>query len=382
MTDSITLIATASFGLEGVVKYEVAQLGFEVTQVSNGRVEFAATPADIPTANLWLRTADRVLLKVGQFTATDFDQLFDQTKALPWADVIPEDGRFPVNAKTHKSAITSARSTQGIVKKAIVDSLQQHYHLDQFPETGAEFTIEVSILKDEVLLAIDSSGAGLHKRGYRAEAGAAPLQETLAAGLVQLSFWHPDRLLLDPLCGSGTILIEAALIGRNIAPGLNRTFAAEGWPLVPAASWQQARAAAKDAITPDVELMLHGSDSDAAAIAIAKQNATLAGVGDDIHFEQKSLNDVWIDRQHGIVITNPPYGIRMSDFKQINQLYITLNKMFRKKDGWSIYVLTADRHFPSYFKRARPSRVRKLFNGPLAVRYYQYYGDKPDNQPN
>ena len=235
----------------------------------------------------------------------------------------------------------------------------------------------MALTKDVALLTVDTSGDGLHKRGYRAAAGEAPLKETLAAALVQLSFWHSDRLLIDPLCGSGTILIEAALLGRNIAPGLQRRFAAEAWPQVPVELWATARAAARAAIDHDVVLQLFGYDRDPEAIKVSQSNAALAGVADDITFAVKPLEKLWIDQQYGIVITNPPYGLRLAEFREINQLYITLNRMFRKKEGWSIYVLTADEKFPDYFKRAAPSRVRKLYNGNIEANYYQYYGERP-----
>jgi putative N6-adenine-specific DNA methylase len=374
----ITLIATTKFGLEMIVKQEVQALGFDEIVVSDGRIEFEATLADIPKANLWLRAADRVLLKIAEFPAHTFDDLFEQTTALPWEEWITRDGRFTVNAKSHKSALKSARSCQSIVKKAVVERLKSAYQIDWFAETGAEFTIQLALVRNSALLTLDTSGAGLHKRGYREEAGEAPLKETFAAGLVQLSFWQPDRLLLDPMCGSGTILIEAALIGRNIAPGLNREFAAEGWPAIPAEAWDEAREAAQNAILPGGTLQLQGYDVDPTSIEIARSNAAKAGVADDIQFEAKDVRKLWIDREFGIVITNPPYGIRLAEYQDLNSIYIALNKMFRKKDGWSVYVLTADQKFPDYFKRAQPDRVRKLYNGTIETNFYQYYGRKPD----
>ena len=373
----VTLIATAKFGLEMIVKQEVQALGFDEIVVSDGRIEFEATLSDIPKANLWLRAADRVLLKIAEFPAHTFDDLFEQTTALPWEAWITADGRFTVNAKSHKSVLKSARSCQSIVKKAVVERLKSAYQIDWFAETGAEFTIQLALVRNQALLTLDTSGVGLHKRGYREEAGEAPLKETFAAGLVQLSYWQPDRLLLDPMCGSGTILIEAALIGRNIAPGLHREFAAEGWPIIPAEAWAQAREEAQNAILPSGNLLLQGSDSDPVSIEIARSNAAKAGVADDIQFEVKDVRKLWIDREFGVVITNPPYGIRLSEYQALNSIYIALNKMFRKKDGWSIYVLTADQKFPDFFKRAQPSRVRKLYNGTIQTNYYQYYGRKP-----
>ena len=368
----ITLIATTKFGLEMIVKQEVQALGFAEIVVSDGRIEFQATLADIPKANLWLRCADRVLLKIAEFPAHTFDDLFEQTTALPWEDWITQDGKFTVNAKTHKSVLKSGRSCQSIVKKAVVERLKTAYQIDWFPETGAEFTIQLALVRNSALLTLDTSGVGLHKRGYREEAGEAPLKETFAAGLVQLGHWQPDRLLLDPMCGSGTILIEAALLGRNIAPGLYRDFAAEGWPAIPAEAWTQAREEAKNAILPSGNLQLQGSDSDPASIEIARSNAAKAGVADDIVFELKDVKKLWIDQQFGIVITNPPYGIRLAEYQNLNAIYIALNKMFRKKDGWSINVLTADSKFPDYFKRSHPNHVRKLYNGTIQTNLYQY----------
>ncbi len=375
--NEITLIATATFGLEKVVKNEVIALGFENIKVSEGKVEFQATLGDIPRANLWLRCADRVLLKIGEFEALTFDELFEKTKALPWENLITEDGKFDVNGKAVKSTLGSIRACQSIVKKAVVERLKEKYKREWFEETGPEFTIQISMLKDVATLTIDTSGAGLHKRGYREEGGEAPLKETLAAGLVLLSFWNADRILIDPMCGSGTILIEAAMIARHMAPGLKRGFASEKWPAIDENYWREARLAARDAVLPDRKLQIFGYDIDEKCIAACRVNAANAGVGDVILFERKDIKDVWINEKYGIVISNPPYGVRMSEFKEINEIYIALHKTFRKKWGWSLYILTADEMFPNYFKRARPDRVRKLYNGKIKVDYYQYYGEKP-----
>jgi putative N6-adenine-specific DNA methylase len=377
---TITLIATLSFGLEAVVKRELLALGFENVRASDGKVEFEATPEDIPTANLWLRSADRVLLKMGSFRAVTFDELFEQTKALPWEDWITKDGKFTVTGKSVKSTLGSVRACQAITKKAVVDRLQQKYKTSWFEETGAEFTIQVSMLRDIAQLTIDTSGSGLNRRGYRLQAGQAPLKETLAAALVQLSFWNKDRLLIDPMCGSGTILIEAALFGRQIAPGLNRNYTSEDWPNINRKTWQFARKAAKESILPAGEMKIYGYDIDASVIAACKANAKRAGVGQDIHFAENDIRDLWIDQQYGILISNPPYGIKLAELQEMNQLYISIHKTFRKKSGWSIYILTADKKFPDYFKRARPNRVRKLFNGPIEVNYYQYFGKRPPRQ--
>jgi putative N6-adenine-specific DNA methylase len=379
---TITLIATARFGLEALVKREVEALGFTDLRISDGRVEFEAEVEDIPRLNIWLRFAGRLLLKMGEFPAASFDDLFEGVKALPWEQWIIQDGRFPVNARSVKSTLQSERTSQAVVKKAVVERLKEAYAVDWFAETGPEFTIQVTVRKDQALLTIDTSGAGLHKRGYRTEAGEAPLKETLAAAMVQLSFWDRDRLLLDPMCGSGTILIEAAMIARNIAPGRRRNFASEEWPAVPREAWDRAREEAKAAIDHDGELQIFGYDRDRAAIAVAQNNARRAGVGHDIQFVEKDIQDLWIDQQYGILISNPPYGRRMAEYREINAIYITLNKMLRKKKGWSVYILTADSKFPDYFKRGRPNRVRKLYNGTIRVNYYQYYGEKqPGSDP-
>ena len=373
----ITLIAITAFGLEAVVKREVQALGFEDVRVSEGKVEFEATLADIPRANLWLRSADRVLLKVGEFPAVTFDELFEQTKALPWEAWIPQDGAFPVAGKAVKSTLGSIRACQSIVKKAVVERLQEKHKTAWLPETGPAFPLLISMLRDIATLTLDTSGSGLHRRGYRLQIGETPLRSTLAAALVQLSFWNKDRLLIDPMCGSGTILIEAALLGRNSAPGLRRKFASEQWPALDPQDWRDARAAALEAIDRDSVLQLYGYDIDPTSIESAQVNAKKAGVGDDIIFEQKDVKDLWIDQQYGIVISNPPYGIKIGDFQEMNQIYISLHKTFRKKMGWSIYILTADKKFPNYFKRAQPDRVRKLFNGGIEVNYYQYFGERP-----
>jgi putative N6-adenine-specific DNA methylase len=378
--EKITLIAICTFGLEAVVKREVQSLGFENVCVADGKVEFEANPNDIPTANLWLRSADRVLLKMAEFPAITFDELFEQTKVLPWEQWITADGKFTVTGKSVKSTLGSVRACQSIVKKAIVERLKEKYHTGWFAETGPEFTVQISMLKDTATLTLDTSGSGLHRRGYRTHAGEAPLKETFAAALVQLSFWNRERLLLDPMCGSGTILIEAALIARNMAPGLNRNFASEQWPVIPKAAWRNARRSARQAIDRHGQLQIFGYDIDEASINAGKINAQKAGVGDDIVFEQKAMQDLWIDKPYGVVISNPPYGIKLSDFQEINQLYIALNKMFKKKKGWSLYILTADKKFPDYFKRAQPDRVRKLYNGALEVNYYQYFGERPPQE--
>ncbi|HCC78644.1 MAG: N-6 DNA methylase [Chloroflexi bacterium GWB2_49_20] len=378
--DKLTLIATSTFGLEAVVKRELIAMGFEDLKTSEGKVEFQASPEEIPTPNLWLRCADRVLLKLGEFPATTFDELFEQTKALSWEDWITPDGKFTVNGKSIKSTLGSISACQSIVKKAVVEKLKAVYHREWFEETGAEFTVQVALLKDVATLTIDTSGPGLNRRGYRTQAGAAALKETLASALVQLSFWEKDRLLIDPMCGSGTILIEAAMLGKNIAPGQNRSFASEEWPGIPSKAWRVARLKAYESVDKNSNLQLFGYDIDPVSVDAARINARKAGVGNDILFEQKDMHNLWIDKQYGILISNPPYGIKVGEFKEMNAIYISLNKTFKKKTGWSVYILTADKKFPAYFKRAQPDRVRKLFNGQIEVNYYQYYGERPKEE--
>ena len=373
----ITLITTLSFGLETVVKWELKDLGFEDLRVSNGQVEFDATPEDIPRLNLWLRCADRVLIKMGEFKATTFDDLFEGTKDLPWEQWVTKDGKFTVTGVSVKSQLGSVRACQSIVKKAVVERLSAHYKTDWFEENGPEYTIKISMRNDVALLTIDATGPGLNKRGYRKQSGTAALKENLAAALVKLSFWNKDRLLIDPMCGSGTIPIEAAMIGKNIAPGLDRSFVSEGWPQITQRTWDFARHDAKEAIFKDQELEIYGYDNDPAMIAASTANAKAAGVSHDIVFAQQDVKDLWIDKQYGVLISNPPYGVKMGNYAEINQIYISLYKTFRKKSGWSVYILTADKKFPDYFKHMKPSRVRKLFSASLEVAYYQYYGERP-----
>ncbi len=372
-----TLIASARFGLELVVKNELKNLGFKNIKTSNGKVAFSASLAEIPRANIWLRSGDRIFLEIGSFKAETFDELYEQCNVLPWEKFIPRNGAVTVNAKALKSTLKSDRSCQSIVKKSIVDRLIDKYKLKWLDESGSSFTVDVSVLKDCAIVALDTSGVGLHKRGYRHSAGEAPLKETLAAGMVLLSRWQKQEILIDPMCGSGTIPIEAAMIARNVAPGLRRTFAAEQWKFIDKTAWALAREEAHQQIKEDRELLIFGYDIDPDGIEDSKYNACNAGVAENITFEHKDVKELWIDRQYGSIITNPPYGRRMAEYRELNQIYISLNKTFRKKNGWSVYVLTADSMFPKYFKRSRPDRVRKLYNGRIRVYYYQYYGESP-----
>ncbi|MGI6365498.1 MAG: THUMP domain-containing class I SAM-dependent RNA methyltransferase [Bacillota bacterium] len=371
----VRLIATAAFGLEAVVARELKDLGFADQAVENGRVLFKSDLAGIAKANLWLRSADRVQLLMGEFEARSFEELFEKTKALPWEDWIPLQGEFPVQGKSVKSQLHSVPDCQAIVKKAVVERLKQKYKVQWFEETGPRYSIQVALLKDRVTLTVDTSGAGLHKRGYREGAGEAPIKETLAAALVQLSHWRPGRLLLDPLCGSGTVLIEAALLGDNIAPGLTRRFAAEDWPVLGRSLWTDARAEASAQIQ-DNPLELQGSDIDGRVLALARSNADNAGVGDKIHFQRRALGEVRSSRKYGCVITNPPYGERLEDADNVQKLYQEMGRIFAPWDTWSIYVLTSSRDFEKHFGR-RADRKRKLYNGRIQCDYYQFIGPPP-----
>lgn len=373
---SIQLIASTTFGLESVVKRECQALGFENIKTADGKVEFTGNEADIVKANLWLRCAGRVWLKMGSFTAVTFTELFDQTKALPWADWIPEDGKFTVVGKSVKSTLFSVPDCQSIVKKAVVEKLKEAYHTDWFDETGASYTIQVGILKDVVTLAIDTSGSGLHMRGYRANALDAPLKESIASAMIQLSYWRKDRILLDPFCGSGTIPIEAAMLARNIAPGLQRKFASEQWERIGTELWKKARAEAYQAIDYDVMPQIYGSDIDPAAIALARENAEKAGVDDCITFQVMPSQDIVLPGKYGVLITNPPYGERIGELKEVEEMYRALGRTMSDDRTWSTYVITSMEYFESLFGR-KADKKRKLFNGRIKTDYYQFEGPRP-----
>lgn len=372
----IELIATTTFGLESVVKWELQDLGCSDFTVDNGQVIVKAEERDIPRLNLWLRCAERVLLKMGSFRALSFEELFDKTYALPWEEWITEDGEFTVVGKSVKSRLYSVPDCQSIVKKAIVEKLKTKYRRNWFPETGPKYTVQVALLKDVATLTIDTSGSGLHKRGYRQLAVQAPLKETLAAALVKLSYWNPDRLLVDPMCGSGTIAIEAALIGRNIAPGLDRSFAAEEWPRLGRKLWKEARIEARNAIDLARDIRIYASDRDPRATLAARENALAAGVDDCIRVETRDLTEVNFRGDYGVVICNPPYAERLGEEDEIEQLYRQMGQILNRLDTWSIYVLTANQNFERLFGR-RADRKRKLYNGRIRVDYYQFYGPRP-----
>lgn len=373
----LDLIATATFGLEAVVKRELIALGYEAETIQNGRVLFRGDESGIARANLWLRASDRVLLRLGSFEATDFGALFDQTYNLAWDEWIPPDAAFPVKGRSVQSQLSSIPACQKIVKKAIVEKLREANGVAELPETGALYTVEVALLKNLVTITIDTSGAGLHKRGYRTLSGDAPLKETLAAAMVLLSFWRPGRPLIDPFCGTGTIPIEAALIGRNVAPGLKRRFAAECWPRTGAGIWVRARTEAHDLIKDEMPGFIMGTDINDSVIDQARQHAANAGVANDIHFQQRAFADLTSRKEHGCLICNPPYGERAGEQAEVRELYASMPAVLRNLRSWSHYILTSYRGFEQIIGQPADRR-RKLYNGPIECTYYQFHGPTPD----
>lgn len=372
-----SLLATAAAGIEALVARELKSFGYE-TQTENGLVRFDGTAKDIAYANLWLRTADRVKIIFGEFDTKTFDDLFNQTYDLPWEDILPMDAEFPVSGKSIKSTLHSVPNVQRIVKKAISKRLMDFYHRrTDLPETGALYPIEVAIRKDHVMLTLDTSGSSLFKRGYREHKGTAPMKENMAAALVMLTTWHDDRPLYDPTCGSGTILIEAALMGHNIAPGLKREFAGEKWDLMNEHTdiWDKTRQEAKEAVDYDKELQIYGTDVDGRMIEIAKENAREAGVGDSIEFKQMQLSDYRPTTDYGILISNPPYGDRMLSEEDVQNIYRQMGELYETMPTWSKYIITSDDKFEAFYGK-KATKKRKLYNGPLKVTYYQYWGTK------
>ena len=376
MSEQLNLIATTAFGLEALTKRELVSLGYPAEIIGPGWIRFKGDLAAICRANLWLRSADRVLIQVASFEAKDFDTLFETSKALPWDQWISADGRFPVDGRSIKSQLTSVPALQRSIKKSIVESLLASYQANALPETGPEYRCQVALLKDQATLTIDTTGPSLHKRGYRRYSTLAPLKETLAAALVQLSFWNPERPLLDPFCGSGTIPIEAALIGRNMAPGMKREFAAETWSVIPASCWEEARAEASDLVQPAFEEKLVGTDIDANGLQTARYNATLAGVEEQIHFQERAFEDATSKRLHGCVITNPPYGERLADDEQLVLTYESMPEVLGRLSTWSHFILTAYPRFEDLLQK-QADRRRKLYNGRIECTYFQFHGPSP-----
>lgn len=372
--EKVELIATTAFGLEAVAVREIKELGYQEIAVENGKVTFTADLAAICRVNLWIRSADRVLLKMGEFKALSFEELFEQTKALSWPDWITVDAAFPVEGKSINSKLFSVSDCQAIVKKAVVEKMKQRYKKNWFDETGPRYRIEVALLKDTATLTIDTSGAGLHKRGYRKLGSDAPLKETLAAAMILLSRWYPDLILVDPFCGSGTIPIEAALIGQNIAPGLQREFDAEKWPAVSGSLWRMARDEAADKIQ-NHKLRVHGFDIDGKVLELARYHARQAGLGEAVSFQVRPVADLRSRHKYGYIICNPPYGLRVGDINSVEKLYKEMGSVFRQMDTWSYYILTAHPRFEYFFMR-QSDKKRKLYNGRIQCNFYQYFGPR------
>ena len=370
------LIATAAFGLETLVRHEIEALGYPARVVSPGRVLFQGDDQAIREANLWLRCAERVLVRIAGGPAGDFDLLFDLARTAPWSEWIPADGGFPVRGRSHKSQLTSVPAVQRTVKKALVDALREQHGVEELPETAGEYAVEVALADDEATLLLDTTGVGLHKRGYRPLVGAAPLRETLAAGLVTLSRWRPEQPFWDPFCGTGTLAIEAAMIGRQIAPGLRRTFACETWPRLAGEAWRDLRDAAERRAKPSLPERLSATDSSEEALRAARRHAEAAGVLEDIHFQRRDFGEVSSKRDYGCLITNPPYGERIGEVEEIERLYQSMPGVLRRLKTWSHYVLTARLDFEKLVGQ-QASKRRKLYNGRLECAFFQFHGPRP-----
>ncbi len=374
--NKITLIASTTMGLESIVTQELKDLGYKNINTMNGKVEYEGEIEDICKSNLWLRCADRIYLKMGEFKATSFEELFEKTKKLPWHEIIPKNGEFPVSwISSVKSKLFSKSDSQAIIKKAIVEKLKLKYKQDYFEEDGSLYRIKVQILKDIVTLSIDTSGEPLHKRGYREKNNEAPIKETLAAALVKLTRWRGDeRPLIDPTCGTGTIVIEAAMIAKNIAPGVNRRFVSEKWHIIPEEKWVKERDMAFNKEKYKIESPIFASDIDNETIEIAKRNAKNAGVENLILFETKNLLEIYnyTDSEKGVIISNPPYGDRLEDKSSVERLYRLLGDVCRRFTNWSYYIITSHEGFETFFER-KSDKNRKLYNGGLKCYYYQYF---------
>lgn len=371
------MIANTAFGLEAVVKRELIGLGCKVKKVEDGRVTFLGGPRDLVRANLWLRTADRVLLKIDEFEACDFESLYQRVKGWKWESLLSLDSSFPVQCSTIDSRLESEPACQATVKKAIAERMGDFYHIDKLPETGARYKVRVNLLKDRATITVDSSGEGLHKRGYRKSSVQAPIKETLAAGLVDLTFWKEDRILVDPFCGSGTIAIEAAMKGMNIAPGLNRSFDCQAWDIIKDDIWREEKRRAYRSIDNDLALTIYASDINPEAIDAAKANAQEAGVDENINFKSMDLADLTPPAANGIIITNPPYGERIGEEEDLNKLYSDLGRFMKANPTWSLFAISADMDFEDKVMGRRANRRRKLYNGGIMTQYYQFHGEKP-----
>jgi 23S rRNA (guanine2445-N2)-methyltransferase / 23S rRNA (guanine2069-N7)-methyltransferase len=374
------LIATCAFGLEKVVMRELAALGYEAKVARPGRLAFSGDASAICRSNLWLRSADRLLVELASFAAPDFDALFDTVRELPWEEWIVQDAAIPVRGRSLKSQLASVPACQRTVKKAIVERLLRVRPGIELPESGPPAPVEVSLVDDIASIDLDTSGDGLHKRGYRTLAAEAQIRETLAAAMVQLSVWKPERPFVDPFCGTGTIAIEAALIGRRIAPGRNRPFAAVAYPIIPDSAWRDAREEAAGAELPELPERIIGCDASAAALKLARHHAELAGVADDIHFQQREFAELSSSRKYGCLVTNPPYGLRMGRDEEIEQLYRSFPSVLRRLKTWSHFILSARADLEQLVGQ-EADRRRKLYNGRIPCTLYQFYGPKPPKNP-
>lgn len=377
----VELIAPCHFGLEAVLKREIYDLGYEIASVEDGRVSFYGDMEAICRANIFLRTAERILLKVGSFKAETFDELFERTKEIPWEDYIPKDGKFWVaKAASVKSKLFSPSDIQSIMKKAMVNRMKNHYHIEWFEETGASYPVRVFLMKDMVTVGIDTSGVSLHKRGYRQLSSKAPITETLAAALILLTPWKKDRILVDPFCGCGTFPIEAAMIAANIAPGMNRSFLAEEWDnLIPKKAWYDAIDEANEMIDDDIEVDIQGYDIDGEVLRAARENAKEAGVDHLIHFQERAVKDLRHPKKYGFIITNPPYGERLEDKATLPGIYSQFGESFKLLDSWSAYMITSYEDTERYFGR-KADKNRKIYNGMLRTYFYRFLGPKPPKQ--
>ena len=372
------LVAPCHFGLEAVLKREIYDLGYEITQVEDGRVTFEGDAEAICRANVFLRTAERVLLLVGRFRATTFDELFEGVKALPWEEYLPKDAKFWVKkASSIKSKLFSSSDIQSIVKKAVVERLKREYEVEWFPEDGAAYPIRVFLLKDEVMVTLDTSGESLHKRGYRTMTSKAPLTETLAAALLILTPWKADRIFVDPFCGSGTFPIEAAMMAANIAPGMHREFIAEQWTnLIDRKLWYETVEEAEEMVDTSVSVDIQGYDIDGEVVKAARENAKRAGVADMIHFQERQVSELRHPKKYGFIVTNPPYGERLEDKKDLPELYTQIGEAYRNLDSWSMYMITSYEDTEKYIGR-KADKNRKIYNGMLKTYFYQFMGPKP-----
>lgn len=372
------LVVPCHFGMETITKREIYDLGYEIARVEDGRITFEGDAEAICRANIFLRSAERVLLLVGRFKATTFDELFEGIKALPWEAYIPKNGKFWVKkASSIKSKLFSPSDIQSIGKKAIVERLKKVYHTDWFEEDGASYPIRIFLLKDEVMVALDTSGDSLHKRGYRLQTSKAPITETLAAALIMLTPWRKDRILVDPFCGSGTFPIEAAMIAANIAPGMNRSFTAESWTnFIPKQLWYDTVEEARELVETDIQVDIQGYDIDGEVVKAARENAKRAGVDHLIHFQQRAVADLRHPKKYGFILTNPPYGERIEEKANLPELYKQIGESYAKLDAWSMYMITGYEDAERYVGR-KADKNRKIYNGMIKTYFYQFMGPKP-----